>query len=84
MSDTPFSEVAQKVFNLIADKNDVSPANIRLSDRFREELNFDSLDQVELSMEIEKEFNIALTDHEMESIVTVQNAVTLVESRIKK
>ncbi len=73
----------EQLLAIISDKSEIPVSDIKTTDRFKEELRFDSLDLVELCMEIEKEFNLALTDTEMEKILTVQNAIDLVESRVK-
>lgn len=68
----------QKIISIIADKHGRESSSIKLSDKFREDLSFDSLDQVELCMEIEDAFFLKFTDSEMEAISTVQDAVNLV------
>ena len=45
-----------------------------------DDLNFDSLDSVQVILEIEKEFDIETTDDEIDSIQTVQDIVDLVEN----
>lgn len=45
-----------------------------------EDLNFDSLDSVQVILEIEKEFDIETTDEEIDSIQTVQDIIDLVEN----
>jgi acyl carrier protein len=47
--------------------------------KFTDDLGADSLDVVQMSMDIEEEFDIKFTDSELEKIVTVQDAVNLVE-----
>lgn len=53
--------------------------DIQLSHRFVEDLGFDSLDQVEMVMECESEFDIEITDAEAEQVKTVADAVSLIE-----
>ena len=45
-----------------------------------DDLNFDSLDSVQVVLEIEKEFDIEATDDEIDSIQTVQDIIDLVEN----
>lgn len=45
-----------------------------------DDLNFDSLDSVQVILEIEKEFDIETTDEEIDSIQTVQDIIDLVEN----
>lgn len=46
-------------------------------------IGFDSLDMVELIMEIEKEFKITIADEETFKLVTVEDAVKLVQNKIQ-
>ena len=45
-----------------------------------DDLNFDSLDSVQVVLEIEKEFDIEATDEEIDDIQTVQDIIDLVEN----
>ena len=45
------------------------------------DLNFDSLDAVELIIELEEKFNIELLDKEAEDVRTIRDIVTLIESK---
>jgi len=50
---------------------------------FVDDLGADSLDQVELIMAMEEEFNVSITDEEAEKIVTVQNAIEYVTKALE-
>ncbi|MFT5583618.1 MAG: acyl carrier protein [Cognaticolwellia sp.] len=67
--------VVLKVRKLIADALGVSEDEVVPSASFIEDLGADSLDIVELVMELEKEFEIAIEDDDAERISTVQDAV---------
>jgi len=60
------------------DENEVTPEA-----SFTNDLGADSLDTVELIMEFEKEFNIAIPDEEAEKIGTVGDAVKYIENNTK-
>lgn len=77
-------EILEKVIAIVADKNDMAPETITAESRFREDLGIDSLDQVEMVMELEDKFNVKFSDEEMEGISTVQDAVKLVEKKLQK
>ena len=77
------SEILKKVTEIVADKNDMKVENVLPESRLREDLGVDSLDQVEMVMEIEDAFSVKFEDAEMEKIVTVQDAVELVEKKMK-
>lgn len=58
-------------------------AEIDESDLLQEDLGADSLDQVEITIGLESEFKIEITDVEAELCFTVKDLVALVEKKIK-
>ena len=77
------SEVAEKVKSIIVDKLGVEESEVTPEASFTNDLGADSLDTVELIMEFEKEFNIAIPDEQAEKIVTVGNAISYIENNSK-
>lgn len=77
------TEIQNKVIAIIADKSDHKPEEIKLTDELGKDLGFDSLDGVELVMEIEKEMKVSFPDEEMETFITVQDVVNAVEKNMK-
>lgn len=77
------SDVAQKVKTIIMDKLGVEEAEITNEANFTNDLGADSLDTVELIMEFEKEFNIAIPDDQAEKISTVGQAISYIEQNAK-
>lgn len=73
------SEVKEKVVSIIVDKLGVDEAEVTTEASFTNDLGADSLDTVELIMEFEKEFNIAIPDDQAEKIQTVGEAVSYIE-----
>ncbi len=73
------SEVQKKVVGIIVDKLGVEESEVTNEASFTNDLGADSLDTVELIMEFEKEFNIAIPDDQAENIQTVGDAVTYIE-----
>ena len=73
------SDVATKVKAIIIDKLGVDEAEVTDSASFTNDLGADSLDTVELIMEFEKEFNIAIPDEQAENIQTVGEAIKYIE-----
>ena len=55
-------EIEKKVKEIIVDKLGVDDAEVKFDSNFFNDLGADSLDAVELIMEMEKEFNIAISD----------------------
>ena len=69
------SEISEKVTSIIVDKLGVEESEVTNDASFTNDLGADSLDTVELIMEFEKEFNIAIPDVQAEKIATVRVAV---------
>lgn len=73
------SEITEKVVSIIADKLAVEKSEITLEKSFTQDLGADSLDTVELLLEFEKEFNVAIPDDQAGNIMTVGDAVKYIE-----
>ncbi len=74
------SNIADKVKQIIVDKLGVDETEINNAASFTNDLGADSLDTVELIMEFEKEFDIAIPDEEAEKIGTVGDAISYLEN----
>ena len=72
------SDIASRVKAIIVDKLGVDESEVTLESSFTNDLGADSLDTVELIMEFEKEFGIAIPDDQAENIATVGDAVTYI------
>ena len=77
------SDIATKVKSIIVDKLGVDEKEVVPTASFTNDLGADSLDTVELIMEFEKEFNIAIPDDQAEKISTVGDAITYIEANAK-
>ncbi len=77
------SDVKSKVISIIVDKLGVEENEVTTDASFTNDLGADSLDTVELIMEFEKEFNIAIPDDQAENIQTVGNAISYIEENAK-
>ena len=77
------SEIATKVKAIIVDKLGVDEKEVTPTASFTNDLGADSLDTVELIMEFEKEFNIAIPDDQAEKIGTVGDAIAYIEANAK-
>jgi acyl carrier protein len=76
-------EIKGKIKEIIVDKNGVPAEQVTDNADFRDDLGMDSLDNVELFMEIEKEFGITIPDDEAEKVSNLSDCVTLVENHLK-
>lgn len=76
------SDIKSKVIAIIVDKLGVAESEVTNEASFTNDLGADSLDTVELIMEFEKEFNIAIPDDQAETIQTVGDAVAYIEKNV--
>jgi acyl carrier protein len=77
------SDIAAKVKAIIVDKLGVDESEVTIEASFTNDLGADSLDTVELIMEFEKEFDIAIPDDQAEKISTVGEAISYIENNAK-
>ena len=68
-----------KLRSMIADRLHVSEDEITPESHFREDLNADSLEIVELIMALEDEFGLSIPDEDAEKLETVQLAMDYIE-----
>lgn len=70
----------ERVKEIIVDNLDVDESKVTMEASFRDDLEADSLDVVELVMELEDEFDMEIADEEAEKINTVGDAVDYINS----
>ena len=73
------SDIESRVKAIIVDKLGVDESEVTPESSFTNDLGADSLDTVELIMDFEKEFNLAIPDDQAETIGTVGDAIKYVE-----
>ena len=71
--------VVERVTKVIVDRLGVDESEVKIEASFREDLGADSLDVVELVMELEDEFDMEISDDDAEKIATVGDAVSYIE-----
>ena len=74
------SEIQSKVVEIIVDKLGVKESEGVAEASFTAHLGADSLDQVELILEFEKAFDLQIPDGDAETIQTVGDAISYIES----
>ena len=79
---TVMSEIESRVKAIIIEKFGVSESMVTSEANFTNDLSADSLDRVELIMEIEDEFGISIPEDAAEKIATVGDAVKFVEEMV--
>lgn len=77
-------DVPGKVKEILAYQACIKVDEVNETDKLESDLNMDSLDMVEATMEIEEEFDIEISDAESESVKTVQDAIELVEKKVSE
>ena len=71
--------VEEKVKEIICEQLDVAENDVVPEASFVDDLGADSLDQVELIMAMEEEFDISIPDEDAEKIGTVQDAIDYIK-----
>ena len=72
----------ERIRGLIADKLGFDTVEVLPETKLIDELGMDSLDRIELMVEMEREFDISLTEEEIEIIETVQQCFDLIGTKI--
>lgn len=75
-------DLFEQVKEIIVDQLGVDPAKVTLDARFREDLEADSLDLVELIMKFEDVFGGEISDEDAQKIKTVGQAVEYLKARM--
>jgi acyl carrier protein len=78
MMSQAFDRVQEIIVELLA----IDPSRVTPDARFREDLEADSLDLVELIMEFEDEFGGEISDEDAQKITTVGEAVSYIEEKM--
>ncbi len=70
----------EQIVAMIADQLAKDPASITPETRLIEDLKADSLEVVEMIMELEDKFSIRIPDEDLEKLQTIQNIVDYIEA----
>ena len=73
------ASIEEKVKKIIIEQLNVSEEDVVSEASFVDDLGADSLDQVELIMAMEEEFDLSISDEDAEKIATVQNAIDFIK-----
>jgi acyl carrier protein len=73
------SDIQEKVIAIICEQLDVEAETVVPEASFVDDLGADSLDQVELIMAMEEEFDVSIPDEDAEKIITVKDAIDYIE-----
>lgn len=78
------ASVEERVKKIICEQLDVPEKDVVPEASFVDDLGADSLDQVELIMAMEEDFDLSIPDEDAEKIATVQDAIDYIKSGNKK
>jgi len=74
------SDVLERVKRIVIERLGVEEAEVTPEASFKDDLGADSLDVVELVMELEDEFDLEISDEDAEKITTVGEVVKYIQS----
>lgn len=75
-------QILQDIQTIIEDRIGLDPQDVKMESNFTNDLGFDSLDSIEVLMDIEIKYKILIPDLELEKVNTVSEIVDLVYSKI--
>lgn len=73
--------ITEKVKQIVADQLELDAENLSMDTTF-EEIDADSLDIVELVMALEEEFELEISDDEIENIKSVGDIAKYIEAKV--
>jgi len=74
--------LTKKIIEIISTQFNINEKDINLDTSFKDDLNADSLDLVELVMALEDEFDLEIGDEDVDNIKTVRDAKEYIKNLI--
>ena len=71
----------EQVKDALVESLNIDGEEIKLESSLKDDLGIDSLAAVELSLDLETEFDVEISDEELAALVTVEDIVKLIESK---
>ena len=71
----------EQVKDALVESLNIDEEEIKLESNLKDDLGIDSLAAVELSLDLETEFDVEISDEELAALVTVEDIVKLIESK---
>ena len=73
------TEIEDKIFKIVSEQLSVDRSELSQETSFVNDLNADSLDTVELVMELEDEFDMTIPDEKAEKLMTIGDAINYIQ-----
>jgi acyl carrier protein len=83
ISESKKAEILLKIKPIIASQLQIKEDRINLAAKFREDLGADSLDAIEIVMDLEEAFNLEIPDADSEKMNTVEDTVIYLAQKYK-
>ena len=75
-------KIIEKLFNIISEEMDIDVEDISLDANIREDFDADSLDMIDIIMDIEDELSVEVPDEVLNDLITVNDVVEYIEENI--
>ena len=76
-------ELFEQIVDVVTEQLDVDRDTVTTESRIAEDLGADSLDKVELMMQLEEVLDIELKDEDLEKVETIQELMDLISTETK-
>ena len=76
------AQIIEKLFEIVCDGLGLNADEISLDADLREDFDADSLDMVDLIMDVEDEFGVEVPDEILDKLVTVKDVVDYIEENM--
>lgn len=76
------AQITEKLFEIVCDFLELDPEEITLDSDLREDFDADSLDMVDIIMDIEDAFGVEVPDEVLDKLVTVKDVVDYIEENM--
>ena len=76
------AQITEKLFEIVCDFLELDPDEITLDSDLREDFDADSLDMVDIIMDIEDALGVEVPDEVLDKLVTVKDVVDYIEENM--
>lgn len=77
-------EIEEKVFQVVSEKAELPKENLQLQNSFKQDLNLDSLEILDLIMALEDTFQMTIPDEEVENVKTIEDGVNYIITHLEE